>query len=238
MPEFDETPNRRPTSTSTDKSYAGWDSSSPPPRNAPPEDLQGELVLPVSDLFRTVRRWFWLILLIAFSCAALAMGYSLTQTPMYQASIKILVGQEGGITADSMEEVRNLQDLTTTLSEAIESRPVAEGVVERLSLRVSPETLLESMNAEPIAETQFVEVSYAASDPERTQEVANAIGEEFSEQMSEMSPEVSPITVTVWEPAATPEVPHSPDLWRNTLLALVLGGALGIGLAFLLGLPR
>ena len=237
MPEFDETPNRRPTSTSNDRSYAGRGSSSPPPRNAPPEDEQGELVLPVSDLFRVVRRWFWLILLMAFGCAALAMGYSLTQTPMYQASIKILVGQEGEITADSTE-VRNLQDLTTTLSEAIESRPVAEGVVERLGLRVSPETLLESMNAEPVAETQFIEVSYTASDPERTQEVANAIGEEFSEQMSEMSPVVSPITVTVWETAATPEVPVSPDLWRNTLLALVLGGALGIGLAFLLGLPR
>ncbi len=233
MPEPDKTPNTRPTPTSNDESYVDWADPSHPPRSARAADMHGEIVLPVSDLFSTVSRWFWLILLTALGCAALALGYSLMQAPTYQASVMILVGQEGGITADPAQ-VSNLQALTATLSEAVETRTVAEGAVERLDLRVSPEDVLESTNAEPIEETQFIKVSYTASTPERAQEVANAIGEEFSEQVSEVSPEVSAITATVWEPAATPEVPVNPDPLRDSLLALVLGGVLGIGLAFLL----
>jgi capsular polysaccharide biosynthesis protein len=38
----------------------------------------------------------------------------------------------------------------------------------------------------------------------------------------------------VWEPAAVPEEPVSPNPLRNGLLGLVLGLMLGMGLAFLL----
>jgi capsular polysaccharide biosynthesis protein len=90
------------------------------------------------------------------------------------------------------------------------------------------------MNVEQIPNTQFIRVSYTDTDPERARRVANAVGEVFSQRISEVSPSANSITATVWEQAATPAEPVSPNPVRNGLLALALGLMLGVGLAFLL----
>jgi capsular polysaccharide biosynthesis protein len=42
------------------------------------------------------------------------------------------------------------------------------------------------------------------------------------------------VTATVWEPAALPTYPVTPNFVLNTVLALILGVTLGVGLALLL----
>jgi len=49
-----------------------------------------------------------------------------------------------------------------------------------------------------------------------------------------VSPSANSITATVWEQAAMPDSPVSPDPVRDGMLALALGLLLGVGLAFLL----
>jgi capsular polysaccharide biosynthesis protein len=49
-----------------------------------------------------------------------------------------------------------------------------------------------------------------------------------------VSPSANAITATVWERAAVPDSPVSTNPLRNALLGLLLGGMLGLGLAFLL----
>lgn len=162
-----------------------------------------------------------------------AAGFSLGQAPTYEASIKILVGQESGITQNP-GDVTGLQQLTRTLSEGVNSRPVAEAAISQQNLPMTTEEFQEHLTVEQIRETQFVQVSYEDSSPERAQLVANSIGDVFSEQVSEVSPSASAITATVWERAVLPDRPVSPDPVRNSLLALVLGVILGVGLALLL----
>jgi capsular exopolysaccharide synthesis family protein len=120
------------------------------------------------------------------------------------------------------------------MATAIASRPVAEAVDKKLDLRTSPEYLLAGLSAEPVEDTQFVEVSYTGSDPEETRRIVNAFGEVFEEKVSKLSPDSDTLTVTVWERATWPGTPISPNPGRNGLLALIVGGMLGIGLAFLL----
>ena len=107
-------------------------------------------------------------------------------------------------------------------------------VIRQLDLQITPESFLTNLRSEQIPRTQFIQVGYRDSSPERAKQVANAVGDVFSKQVSETSPTASPITATVWESAATPDRPVSPRVVSNTLLALMLGLALGIGLAFLL----
>jgi capsular polysaccharide biosynthesis protein len=193
---------------------------------------EGEVVFQVSDVLRVLRRRYFVILLVMCLCAGMALGLSFLQTPVYQSSIKILVGQSQGFASDPAQAT-NLQLLTLTLGEAVDTYPVAQAVVQDLDLDISPRDLIKNTNVEVITNTQFIDVSYTDTDPRRAQWIANSIGDRFSEQVSDVSPNVSGITATVWEPAVVPQAPISPNPVRNILIGIVLGSMLGVGLAFL-----
>lgn len=197
--------------------------------------LEGGYAFPLRELPQFLMRQVWVIILVAILFTGAAVGFSLVQTPRYEASIMILVGQERGIT-ETPNDVMGLQQLTQTMTEAVNTRPVAEEVIQRLDLGTTPENLLveKNLTVEQVGATQFIEVDYRDSSPERAQQIANTIGEVFSERISEVSPSASAVTATVWERAALPEEPVSPNLSLNLGAGLALGIMFGVGLAFLL----
>lgn len=190
------------------------------------------------DVLRFIRRRLWVVILVALVSVGAAVGFSLLQTPVYQASTKIKVDQEVGQndqwTGNLAGNVQGLQQLVQTMLVEIEIRPVAEEVIRRLGLQRSPESVLGDLTVEQIGSTQVIQLSFRDTDPERAQVIANAISEVSSERISEVSSGTSNITATVLEPAVVPSSPVSPDPVRNGLLALGLGLMLGTGLAFLL----
>jgi capsular polysaccharide biosynthesis protein len=203
-------------------------------RGASAETYEGdEYFLSLGSLLRVLWQRLWVVSLVTVALAGAAVGFSLAQTPIYEASSTLLVGQQRG-TNELPVAVYDLQQLTLTMAEGIASRPMAESTIRQLGLRTKPETLLANLSVEPVPETQFIEVSYSDASPERAQRVANTLGEVFSERISEVSPSANAITATVWERAVVPDYPVSPNPVRNGILALVLGLMLGVGLAFLL----
>lgn len=194
---------------------------------------EGHAVSMENPLLVIWRRW-WIIALTTAALVGLAVGFSVLQTPSYGATIKVLVGtQQGdGAVSNLQTDVAGLQGIAETAAIAVDTRPVAQEVVDRSGLNVAPETVLENMTVEPIGTSQFIEVSYTDTDPQRAQEVANAVGSVFSEQISEVSPGDSAVTAEIWERAVAPESPSSPNLMLNALFALVLGLMLGAALAF------
>jgi capsular polysaccharide biosynthesis protein len=194
----------------------------------------GEIVLSLRDLLLAMRRRRWIIGVVMATVAGVVVLFNLLQTPMYESSIKILVGQERGITQNP-SDVAGLQQITRTMSASVSSRPLAEAVIDQLNLSLTPEDFLEErLEVEQVPETQLIQVNYRDSSPERAQQVANTIGDIFSEQVSQVSASASAISATVWEPAVTPDRPASPHPLRNGLIALVLGLIAGSGLAILL----
>jgi capsular exopolysaccharide synthesis family protein len=188
----------------------------------------------LKDLVRTLRKRIWVVLLAIVLIEALAVSSSLLQEPRYEASIQILVGQRSDVNPTFALSVLDLQQLTSTMSRAVNTRPVAEAVTRRLNLSMTPEDLLANLDSEALEETQFIEVTYRDSDPQRAERVVNAIGEAFSEQVSNASVSASAVTATVWERATVPEEPISPNPVRRTFFGLVIGVILGVGLAFVL----
>jgi capsular polysaccharide biosynthesis protein len=205
-------------------------------RNVPVETSDdAEYGFSVQDLLRIVRQWFWVIAVTMVVITGMVVGFSVLQTPVYEASIKVIVGQKRASdpTVGLGGEVQGLQQLTQTMAEAISTRPIAQAVIRELNLRESPEDLLENLSVETTSTTQFIEVSYKDTSPEQAKRIVNAVGDRFSEQVSDVSPTAN-IRATVWERAATPDTPVSPDPIRDGLLALVVGSMLGVGLVFLL----
>jgi capsular polysaccharide biosynthesis protein len=119
------------------------------------------------------------------------------------------------------------------MAEGLNSRPLAETVIEQNNLQMTPEGLTSHLSAKQIGETQFIRVDFADPDPRTAQEVVNAVADVFSNQVYEVSPSANGVTATVWEPALVSDRPVSPEYVRNASVALLLGLILGIGLAFL-----
>jgi polysaccharide biosynthesis transport protein len=188
--------------------------------------------LPLMHLISVIRRRIWTIVAVAVVLTGVVVGFSLVQTPRYETSIRIVVGQASG--SDVPVDVFSLQQLTQTVSEAANTRPIANDVINKLDLSMSPDTLLDNLNVEQIKATQFVEITYTDTDPQRAQRVADAVGEALSDRMSELDTGGATLTARVWEQAKLPEQPVSPKPVRNGFVALAAGVLLGAMLVFLL----
>jgi capsular polysaccharide biosynthesis protein len=187
-------------------------------------------------ILQTLRQRMWTIMLVALVATGSAIGFSLLQTPTYESSVLILVGDKTTGDTNPAPDVADLQELTLSVAKAVPTTPVAEAVVERLEDPPAGGAgeVIANTSAEPDPGTVFVNVSYKASDPERAQLIANTIGTVLSEKIPEMSLGANSITATVWEPATLPGTPLSPDPIRNGIIGLMLGSLLGLVLAFLL----
>jgi capsular polysaccharide biosynthesis protein len=200
--------------------------------------LNGESgdTLSLQEIFRIISNRLWVIVIVVVVCVGMALGYSFAQTPMYETSSTILVGQrqQAGGTPNLGGDVAGLQQLTTTLVVAADSRPVAQEVIQRLNLRTTPEALLEDLDVQQIPDSLYIQISYTDPSPNRARLVADTAGEVLSKQISDVSPDVNGVTARVWESAVEPTSPVSPNIVLNGLLALAVGLVLGLGLAFLL----
>jgi capsular polysaccharide biosynthesis protein len=198
-----------------------------------PEAIEGEYIVSLRVILYIIQKRLYMILIVVVGLTGASVGLSLMQTPTYEASIKILIGQKPGSKTPRIS-VEEAQSLTQTMAEAVRSRPLALAAIRQLNLQTDPDQLLKNLSAEPIGTTQFIEVKYKNTSPRRAQQIANAVGEEFSKKVSDLSANASAVTATVWQPATLPEEPVSPNIPLNIGAALVMAAALGIGLAFLL----
>ena len=179
---------------------------------------------------------------------------SLMQSPKYEASAQVWVDQEQGDQSTNFsgsgEEIQTLpyvtrngeeiqplppkgagrEVLVPTMALAIDTRPVAEEVIGRLGLEMSPEKLLDNLTIEQDENMPFLILTYRSTDPYKAKQIVNTVGKVSSELISERSAAGSRLTATLYEPAVVPDEPASPDPLRNGLLTLVIGLALVAGL--------
>jgi capsular polysaccharide biosynthesis protein len=207
------------------------------PPDAYADAFQNGHVPPLRELVRILLRRLWIIVVSIITLAGIVVGLELMQTPVYQTSIKILVGQEEkSSTFDTSlgSEAQGLKELTPTMTEGVATRPIAEAVISDLDLQTTPDDLLKNLKAEQVRATQFINVTYEDTDPRRAQRVVNSVGEAFSDYAATVSPSVNSLTATVWEPAQLPEEPVRPNPLRDGVVGLAVGALLGVALAFLL----
>lgn len=197
------------------------------------KSAEDEYILSIKSLLEVVWKRLWTIAAVTVVLVGAAVGLSFLQTPQYSASVQVLVGQ-GGLT-DSPNESLGLQQLTQTMTRIASSRPVAESVAEELdSSGLTADDIGYNLTVEQDSATQVIEISYTDPDPQRAQRVANATGAAFSDYVADLTSNENPITAGVMSSAEVPDSPVSPQPVRNGILAFVLGGMLGVGLAFLI----
>jgi Mrp family chromosome partitioning ATPase/capsular polysaccharide biosynthesis protein len=180
------------------------------------------------------RQWWTVALLIGLALGAAAV-VTFSQEPVYRASMKIVVGQSGGLV--SPEFGSTVEPFTQTMLNLLESDIVATTVINRLALGVDAKKFLENVHASSRAESSVLEVSYESPSKQRAVRVLSEIGTVFTalvdERLGRGTGSSRPITASVFDPAHLEPDPVSPKPVKNFAFAGALGLALGLVFAFL-----
>src|SRR5687768_4112068 len=104
-----------------------------PDPEPPPEEQTPSLI----DVLRILLSRRWLVAVLPLCITALVVGYSLIKPPEYEASVRILIGQEHQSDPLSSLSVGDLQQIIQTMVEAIRSRSIAEEVIQQLDLKMT-----------------------------------------------------------------------------------------------------
>lgn len=184
-----------------------------------------------------LRRWLWLIGIVAISVAIVALLLESQQTPLYAASTTILVNQS--IPSRSGPDFQTLQTrerLAKTYAELLLKRPVLEAAIASLKIDLDPGVLASRINVTLIPDTELMVMTVRDPNPQQAADLANAISIGFSKVEGQLLDDpyaVSRQTLYVVEAAVPNPSPVSPNIPRSVLLAAVIGALLAIGGAFL-----
>jgi receptor protein-tyrosine kinase len=180
-------------------------------------------------------RW-WLPLAGLLVGGLLALAVNLSTTPLFTAQTQLFVSTTGGTsTSDVFQGSQFSQQRVASYVELLGGERLAERVVDRLDLDVAPGALAEQVTATAVANTVLIDVVVTDPSPARAQQVADALGTEFTDLVQELeTPDgtgTSPIKVTVTERPDLPGTPTEPQATRNLVLGLLAGLVVGIGVA-------
>lgn len=138
--------------------------------------------LELRDYLKIVRRRKWYVLLPAIAVVAATLAASLTTTPVYQASVDILVeSKQSSVLPDMNIPVQDPQRTLQTQMQVILSRPIAEEVVKRLDLPDSPESIQARTSAQVVGQTQIIRIRARDTSPDLARDLANAIAGTYSD---------------------------------------------------------
>jgi len=192
----------------------------------------------LSDYIRILRK-NWLVIvattLIGISAAA---GYSLTRTPMYEASSRVFVSTQAGGTVQELQQGGSfaLQRVGTYVQLA-ESPLVLNPVIAELDLGGTADSLAQQVSASSPLNSFLIDISVEDADPVRAANLANAIAAslktavESIETRDEQAP--SPVQLSRVKDALPSANAVSPNVPLNLALGALVGLAAGLGIAVL-----
>lgn len=161
--------------------------------------------------------------------------YTDSQPRTYRATAMIFVNQSAAPNAITYSDAMLNQQLVKTYSRMATEPVVIDEVRSRLGLPLTTGEVQEMVQADPVRETQLIQVAVVGRSPQLIADIANATAETFIEQQTVFLPEDQQgNALRIAQPALTPTSPIGPMPLRNGILAGVLGLLLAAGLVWLL----
>ncbi|MBN1977162.1 MAG: polysaccharide biosynthesis tyrosine autokinase [Anaerolineae bacterium] len=129
-----------------------------------------------------LRRWWWLIIGCALLAAASAYAVSTQLTPVYKASVTLLVHQASTSGTSDYAAILTSERQARTYAEMITEQPVLEAVVAQPGFDMDWQDLASRVDVELVQDTQLIRLSVEDTDNARAAQAANAIAAAFIAQ--------------------------------------------------------
>lgn len=192
------------------------------------------------DYLRILHRNWILVLALTVVGGAGAFGWSLLQTPTYEANTQLYVSvrSDSSGASELVQGTSFARQAVVSFVDVVDSAAVLDRVINDLNLDVNAQKLAQSVQATSPTDSVIISINVTNTDPEQAAAIANSIGTNFADVVVNRleKPEgdaVSLVRVETIEPALVPTSPSSPRIPLNVVLGVVLGLALGLGIALL-----
>ncbi len=196
----------------------------------------------LADYLRIGQRHLWKIVLVTAMTIGTTAFLTTLQQSVYRASMKVVVGQGGGVFQAQFGNT--VQPFTQTMTNLLTSNIVAESVVVRRSLALTPKQVLGRLSVSVRPESSVLEVNYDSPDRQEAVATLSEVGDVFTslvarrlgpaeEPANGSGPRLVPITATVFDPAHLEPGRVAPKVVKNLVFAGASGLLLGIMIAML-----
>ncbi|WP_130860470.1 YveK family protein [Gracilibacillus phocaeensis] len=195
-----------------------------------------EETISLKEIFEVIKKRFLLILLLVVGAAAISAIISIfILTPTYESSTQFIVSQETNEENNNIElnDIRSNVEIINTYNDVITSNRILNQVIEEMNLTISPGALAEKLSVSSSENSQVVTLTVTDYDPQVATDIANSTVNIFQEELPGLMNVNNVNVLTEAEVGENPS-PVSPNVMLNIAIAIVLGGMIGVGLAFLL----
>lgn len=198
------------------------------------EEIDGdEDEIELMDLvFILIRRWK-LIVMVAIPVIALGLAFAMTRPSVYSAEATLMVssGQIYSINNLDNAEISKNQKLVSSYTEIARSKSIMRNVISKLDLDEEPEAIAGLVKVTPVEDTEFIKISYKDKNSQRAALLTNEVAEEF---ISKIKKVMSFENLKIVEKAEVPEKPLPKKRALILAISIVLGGMLGVFVAFMM----
>lgn len=154
---------------------------------------------------------------------------TLTRKPMYKSDTTIVLVSETN-TQNNYTDLQMNKNLVDTYSEIIKSRKVLNPVIKNLKLKYSYGELKEKVSVSPVTNTEIIRVSVSDRNPKKAKEIANEIGNVFSEKIQKI---YNLNNVSIVDKAIVAKSPYNINYIKDNLIYVAIGIVLSCGLVFI-----
>lgn len=183
------------------------------------------------DIMLLLRR-IWsqklIIVLTTLVFTAGALMYSLfIATPKYNSTTRVyVVNQKKDNQAITTQDVQLGTLLVKDYKEIILSNSVMSDVVAKNKLQITPGELAKKISVDAPKDTRIISITVTDKDPQKASDLANAVREVSADKIKEVTKIED---VTTLEQAEAALTPSSPNVFKNSVLAALLGLILAVG---------
>lgn len=183
------------------------------------------------DIMLLLRR-IWsqklIIVLTTLVFTAGALMYSLfIATPKYNSTTRVyVVNQKKDNQAITTQDVQLGTLLVKDYKEIILSNSVMSDVVAKNKLQITPGELAKKISVDAPKDTRIISITVTDKDPQKARDLANAVRKVSADKIKEVTKIED---VTTLEQAEAALTPSSPNVFKNSVLAALLGFILAVG---------
>ncbi|MDQ1538600.1 MAG: tyrosine-protein kinase [Actinomycetota bacterium] len=183
------------------------------------------------------KRWIS-VLVIAAVAVGCAVAATLLATPTYQAKSQVFVSvSTGGSTSDLLQGSNFTQNRVKSYTDMVNSPRVLIPVIKGLQLNTTPDRLAKSITSDSPLDTVLINVTVTDTSPKMASAIANATANSLGTQVTALEKpsgrQSSPVHISSIRTATVPTAPATPNAKLNIGLGLLVGLALGFGIAIL-----
>ena len=168
-------------------------------------------VFSVHDYLRILVKRRWTVLAVFLTALALAALQTFTATPIYQATVQILIERQPPRVLETQSqpyEVYGNEEFYQTQYKLLESRALARKAADKINLQSRPpfarqfaelpadadqrtrqrleeslvDVVINGLQVEPVRSSSLVNLSFSSPDPKFAADMANTLGQAFIEQ--------------------------------------------------------